>query len=144
MVHLALVGDAVLAVLEVAELRDVGPGGEGLVAGSGDDQGFRLPSLADAAADLGQAFIHRESKRIARLGPVKGYPADFAASQFDLQPVVPCVEQPGFDTAVEGRVVAPRIIEAIADAEQDAVLVDYDSRPSAALFIACVCEEKDR
>src|SRR5262245_11244235 len=78
----------------------------------------------------------RIRSRLINHGRGLGYPADFAASQLNLQPVVSRVEQPGFDTAVEGRVVASRIVEAIANAEQDAVLADYGSGPSAALFIA--------
>src|SRR6185436_18354024 len=77
-VDLALVGDAVLAILERLELGDVGAGREGLVAGAGDDQGLDLTGLTDAGADLGQTFIHREGKGIARLRPVEGDPADLA------------------------------------------------------------------
>src|SRR5262245_59258548 len=78
-VHLALVGYAILAILEVPELGDVGAGGKGLVAGAGYDQDLGLAGAPDAAADLGHPFIHRESERIARLRPIEGDPADMVA-----------------------------------------------------------------
>src|SRR5206468_1241668 len=78
-IHLALVGDAVLATLELLELGDVGAGGKGLVAGAGDHQRLDLAGLGHSAADLGHALVHGESERIACLRAVEGDPADVAA-----------------------------------------------------------------
>src|SRR5262249_34999535 len=78
-VHLAFIGNAILAILEIGELGDVGPGGKRPVARAGDDQGLGLLGAADAAADRGYAFIHGESEGIARLGPIEGDPAGLAA-----------------------------------------------------------------
>src|SRR6202011_3913099 len=69
----------VVGALEVLELRDVGAGGEGLVAGAGNDEGLDLAGVADPDTNLGQTFIHRESKGIALSRPVEGDPADIAA-----------------------------------------------------------------
>src|SRR5207244_3815033 len=74
-----LVVERVLLLVEGAELRDVGAGGERLVAGAGDEQRAHRAVLVRLVADLGEALVHRERQRVPRLRAIEGDVADAVA-----------------------------------------------------------------
>ena len=74
-----LVVERVLLLVEGAELRDVGAGGERLVAGAGDQDRLHRAVAVGVAADLGQALVHGEGEGVPRLRPVEGDVRDAVA-----------------------------------------------------------------
>ena len=64
--------DAVLAVAEALELRDVGAGDERLAAGAAQDQHAERGVGVDAIAGVDERLVHLPRHRVARLGPVEG------------------------------------------------------------------------
>ena len=74
-----LVVDRVLRRRERAELVDVRSRGERLVARAGEDQDLDGAILVRLLADLGDALVHLERERVARLRPVEGDAADAVA-----------------------------------------------------------------
>ena len=78
-VHPRLVGEGVLGGAEVPELRDVGPGGEGAVAGAGHHQGAHAVVRGDLAAEGGEPLVHGEGEGVPRLRPVQRGEADAVA-----------------------------------------------------------------
>ena len=80
-VHHRLVTYGVLGRLEAAELCDVGPGHERLVACAAQDQ--HLHPRIRRPADLAQALVHPERHRVARLGSVEGEPGDAVVADLE-------------------------------------------------------------
>jgi hypothetical protein len=70
-VDLALVGQGLLGGAELGELADVGAGGEGFLAGAGDDDGAHRIVVVRLGAELRQPLVHREGQRVARLRAVQ-------------------------------------------------------------------------
>src|SRR5262249_28265622 len=63
--------DRMLGRLEGAELIDVGPRGEGLVAGTLEYENLDQAVLIGLLADLRESLVHREGEGIARLRTVE-------------------------------------------------------------------------
>src|SRR5207244_7765434 len=64
------------------------------------------------------------------------HPANFTADELDLQPVLAVEPKPGFDAAVERRVVTRRILRTVAGAQAYTVLLHHhDGMPAIKLFV---------
>src|SRR5437588_1565031 len=88
--HPLLVLDRILLRLEALELRDVGPGDEGLVPGAGQHHAAQGVVLVGFARDLTEPVVHGEGHRIARLRPVEGQPEDVPPALLDQLGYLSC------------------------------------------------------
>ena len=75
LIELCFIGNRIISAGERAELRDVSSGGEGLLAGAGDN---KRPNCAGRTRDLRQPLIHAEGQGVAGRRAVQRDDADGA------------------------------------------------------------------
>src|SRR4051812_17652191 len=78
--HLRLIGDAVLTAVEGLELRDIGARNEGLAAGAAKHRNAQPILAADARACFAELFVHSPGHGIARRRPVEDDRGDIAGT----------------------------------------------------------------
>ncbi len=78
--HLAFVGDAVLAGAERLELRDVGAGDERLAAGAAEHRDAQVRLGTHACADFAELLVHVPGHGVARRRAVEDHGGDLAVA----------------------------------------------------------------